>query len=533
MNTTQPIWTQNEVRGVMIAITLLTGTELFLSSAVPVILPDLAGPLGASADETSWALTLYSAGFLIAVPLALWLAKRVGHGRCMTYAAGAFTLSTLGLALSVNLEMFLVLRFIEGLAGGMFLVRSQITIYNVVPRQFLPYVLLWFCIGAYGLRALGSWYGGWIDDTISWRWVFLGSTGLSYVAWQWSGRYLRALQTNDDSEPDSIHTSTLAVLAVSLVSLQYVLSRGELDDWFGSTQIQVLSGTALCGLLYAYFCWRRYVAQVPHLDRRHRPSLIAGLPLSFLMGILLSGALATMPSFLRSGDRHSATQVGWLLMVDAGSSAVFIVFCIKWCLTHYKNRNTLIIGALLLSGGMYSLSTLLTSSYPDWIFIAPFLIRGGVIGIFVPALDYGTQVRIDRPAIPFSSTTYYLFRALGQSAGTTLVARTIDTRMSLHASRLGEHVSALNAPYLGYGQSAHSTFAGVGLSAASASQATFRDSALAFRQQALVLATADGMLFIAAVGLFFAVLAWLTFDRDIDSLRLAGSEGSKRRQEVS
>src|SRR6266852_5620260 len=228
MNTEQQTWPKNEARGVMIAITLLTGSELFLSAAIPVMLPDLAGPLGVSADEMSWAQTLYSAAFLVAIPTAMWLAKRIGHGRCLTRAAGVFTVATLGLALSPNFETFLVLRLIQGLAGGMFLVRSQITMYNIVPRQFLAYVLLWFCIGSYTLRALGAWLSGWMDDTLSWRWAFAGPAALSYLAWQFGVRYLQHLRTNDESERDSIGGRTLVILAMGLVCLQCVLSRGEI-----------------------------------------------------------------------------------------------------------------------------------------------------------------------------------------------------------------------------------------------------------------------------------------------------------------
>jgi DHA2 family multidrug resistance protein len=520
MNTQQPTWPKSEARGVMLAITLLTGSELMISAAMPVMLPDLAGPLAVSADEMSWAQTLYGAAFLVAIPLAMWLARRVGHGRCMTYAAGAFTLATLGLAVSPNFETFLVLRIVQGLAGGMFLVRSQITMYNIVPRQFLAYILLWFCIGAYSLRALGAWYGGWMDDTLSWRCALAGGALLSCMAWQFSVRYLQNLRTNDEGEPDSIDGRTLAVLSVGLICLQCVLSRGEIDDWFGSTSIVVLSGIALCGLIYGARRWCTYIAQTPHLDREHRPSLAAGAPLSFLMGVLMTGALAVLPSFLRNEGRHSATQVGWLLMIDAGSTTVFIVFCIKWCLHRYKDRNTLTVGALLLAGGMCALSLLLFSAYPDWIFIVPFLIRGGVIGLFVPALDYGTQSRIKSSAIPFSSTTHYLLRSLGQSVGTTLVARIVDVRMTLHSSRLGEHLSILDTSSQVYSHVAQSLFSGLGLAVGSASQATVRDMALALRQEALVLADADCLLVMGGIGLLFAIVAWLFFDRDVDPLHM-------------
>src|SRR5260370_12184239 len=309
----------------------------------------------------------------------------------------------------------------------MFLGRSQITMYNIVPRQFLAYVVLWFVIGSYTLRALGAWYGGWMDDTLSWRCAFAGGAALSYLAWQFGARYLQNLSTSEESEPYSIDGRTLTILSAGLVSLQCVLSRGEIDDWFGSTHIVVLSCIVVCGLVYGIRHWLSYFTQAPQLYREHRPSLLAGAPLSFLMGILMTGALAVLPSFLRSGGHHSATQVGWLLMIDAGSTTVFIVFCIKRCLHRYKNRNTLTCGALLLSLGMCALSILLSSNYPDSIFIVPFLIHGGVIGLFVPALDYGTQVRIEGTAIPFSATTYYLLLSLGKSAVTPLVARIFDS----------------------------------------------------------------------------------------------------------
>jgi len=118
MNSQQQSWPKSEARGVMLAITLLTGSELLISAAIPVMIPDLAGPLAASADEMSWAQTIYSAAFLTAIPLAMWLSKRIGHGRCMSFAGGVFTFATLGLALSPNFETFLVLRIIQGLAGG-------------------------------------------------------------------------------------------------------------------------------------------------------------------------------------------------------------------------------------------------------------------------------------------------------------------------------------------------------------------------------------------------------------------------------
>jgi hypothetical protein len=93
--------------------------------------------------------------------------------------------------------------------------------------------------------------------------------------------------------------------------------------------------------------------------------------------------------------------------------------------------------------------------------------------------------------------------------------------MTLHASRLGEHVSTLLASSQVHSDSAQSIFAGVGLAVGPAAQATVRDMALALRQQALVLADADCLLVMGIIGLCFAVIAYVFFDRDVDPLHIA------------
>src|SRR5260370_18119293 len=93
--------------------------------------------------------------------------------------------------------------------------------------------------------------------------------------------------------------------------------------------------------------------------------------------------------------------------------------------------------------------------------------------------------------------------------------------MLLRAGRVGEGGSPLGASSQIYSNSAQSIFAGVGLAGGPAGQATVRDMALALRQQALVLADADCLLVMGVVGLLFAVIAYLFFDRDFDPLHFS------------
>jgi hypothetical protein len=66
-------------RGItLIALTLPTGVEQWTGSGLSVTLPDLTGTLGASADEASWAVTLYSSMFAVSVALTHRLSSILG-----------------------------------------------------------------------------------------------------------------------------------------------------------------------------------------------------------------------------------------------------------------------------------------------------------------------------------------------------------------------------------------------------------------------------------------------------------------------
>jgi DHA2 family multidrug resistance protein len=64
--------------------------EFYTFDSVNLVLPDMAGTLGLSADEASWLLIVYGCSLFFGVPISIWLAGHVGYKRFLIATAILF-----------------------------------------------------------------------------------------------------------------------------------------------------------------------------------------------------------------------------------------------------------------------------------------------------------------------------------------------------------------------------------------------------------------------------------------------------------
>src|SRR5689334_25316104 len=82
-----------EVNPWIVAVAVMFGTfmEVLDTTVVNVSLPHIAGDLGATVDEATWALTSYLVANAIILPLTGWLANFFGRKRLLMTAVVGFT----------------------------------------------------------------------------------------------------------------------------------------------------------------------------------------------------------------------------------------------------------------------------------------------------------------------------------------------------------------------------------------------------------------------------------------------------------
>src|SRR5215470_505318 len=81
----------------LIAITAMLATfmEVLDTSVANVALPNVAGNLSSSVDETTWILTGYLVANAIVLPLSGWFSQLFGRKRFYLTCVGIFTLASL------------------------------------------------------------------------------------------------------------------------------------------------------------------------------------------------------------------------------------------------------------------------------------------------------------------------------------------------------------------------------------------------------------------------------------------------------
>ncbi len=480
----------------LIALTMASAGETWTTSGVSLTLTDLTGTLSASSDEASWALTVYMSAFAISVALSHRLSLTFGNRRLLSACALLYALSSVGCAFSTDLRMFLLFRALAGFAGGVFLVRSFVFFTQqyappVRAKPLISYAIAYFLIG----RLLSPIVCGWLADVASWRDLFVIETVLMLVA-SWLFYHYTADHWIEEDGHKSLDYAGIMLLVLGAVGVQTVLSRGEIDDWFGSPMLLAFFVAGVAGnCLFVFWQlsrWNRH----PLLDLASlsNASARAGAVLGFGLGILLAGSLYVIPQYLRNIEGHSASQTGLLLSIGGGT-AVVVLCCFRTViglLARLGGGSIIAFSLLVEIVSQLLFAHYLTPDTPDRYLWLPLALNGVFIALSVPTLGIVAFAEIKNDQTSNARAMYYGCRQLGASIGVTCAAVLIDRRMSLHSARLLDSFVGRDVSIIGRTASL-----------------TSQTLASAVRRQSSVLSYADvfyAMTLVALITLFFVPL---------------------------
>lgn len=99
----------------MLLAVLVSG---FNENITKVALADIRGAMGFSVDDGSWIVALYSAMSVSAMAFAPWCAATFSLRRFALAMIGGFMVLGVLCPLAPNLQVFLLLRALQGLCGG-------------------------------------------------------------------------------------------------------------------------------------------------------------------------------------------------------------------------------------------------------------------------------------------------------------------------------------------------------------------------------------------------------------------------------
>ena len=427
----------------IVAVTTSLGTfmEVLDTSVANVALPHMAGTYAVGTDEITWVITSYLVANAVILPLTGWLGSYFSRKRVYLLCLALFTAASYGSGLAPTLWFLILMRVIQGLAGGAMVPMSQAILLETFPKEEHGKATAIFGLGAVFAPVLGPLVGGWITDPWSWPWIFFINIPIGALAILLALLFITDPPYLKRAEGRVDYASFLFV-AVGLGSLEVMLNRGERFDWFASNSIKFFAGLAVLGL--ALFVWRSLTAENPLVDLslfRDR-QFSASLALMFAAGFALYGVFTFLPLFVQNLMGYTATWAG--VVLSPGGIGTIVTMALSAVLVGKADTRVLVGIGLAVQGWACFLlagSTLQAGLAHFWMAL---FIQGLGMGLFFVPL--GVAMAQDVPPAKMGTATalFNLMRNEGGSIGVALSTTLLSQRVQFHNARLAEHASAFN-----------------------------------------------------------------------------------------
>ena len=305
----------------ILATCILASSLSFIDgSVVNVGLPAIAASLKAGGGDLPWVINAYL------LPLGALLltggaaGDRFGRGRLLILGTALFGLASLACALAPDLRTLLAARAAQGV-GAAILQPNSLAILGVsfdgAARGRA--VGLWAAAGAV-LGAVGPVLGGWLIDTLGWRFIFLINLPLAAGAVALAWRFVRDAPRAKDAQPLDMPGAVLATAALGAVTWSLTIGNGP-ARW---TPAAIATGSAGVGLAAAFLFVehrRGDRAMMPLRLFGSRP--FAGLTaLTLLLYGALGALMVVLPYVLIRVAHYSGTQAGSALLPFAAILAL-------------------------------------------------------------------------------------------------------------------------------------------------------------------------------------------------------------------
>lgn len=158
---------------VLLMVLLNAFTTPVMLSASNVALPAMANELSLTAIAIAWVPMAYlMASVMFVLPFG-GLADRVGRKRVFLLGTAAVILSSIFAALSVNTAMLISARFLQGVSAAMLYATQMAIVSSVFPPQRRGRMVGLVVSAIYLGLAAGPLLGGYVIDTLGWRYSFL------------------------------------------------------------------------------------------------------------------------------------------------------------------------------------------------------------------------------------------------------------------------------------------------------------------------------------------------------------------------
>ena len=415
--------------------------QTIVGTALPTIVGDLGG-----AAHMAWILTAYTLAITVAMPVYGKLGDLVGRKNLFLVAIALFLIGSALCGTADSMTQLIIYRFIQGLGGGGLMISSQAITGDLIPPRVRGTYMA--PMGAmFGIASiLGPIIGGWLTDSVSWRWTFWINLPLGVLAFIAIALVLRLPSSRLTSPIDWWGLAFMNAGAVAIVLM--ATWGGNQYAWTSPVIIGLGAAGLICWGLFAYVETRAADPILPWSILTNRTFIVATVVGMLAMGGMI-GVMSYLPTYLQMVYGYSATASGLLLVpITIG---MLVSSILSGILVSRTDRYKIypVLGPLVAAGASFWLSRLSTTS-PVWEISAATFFMGAGIGMFFQLLVTVVQNAIEARHLGTATSGNNFFREVGVSLGASLIGAAFSSGLTSNLTdRIGELARSADPAVLG------------------------------------------------------------------------------------
>ncbi len=416
--------------------------ELIDTSIVNVALNDMAGSLGVSIEDISWVITSYAIANVIIIPLTGFLAEYFGRKNYYLVSMIIFTMASYMCAQSTGLVEIILWRFIQGIGGGALLSTSQAILFDAFEEKDRPFASGLFGMGLVLGPTLGPTLGGYIIEHFSWPLIFMINIPVGLIASLLTYTFIDK-KPGEGKNKANIHIDYTGILLLTagIGCLQFVLERGESDDWFSSNIIRICSIIALIGLtgFIAYeLSIKKPAVNLRLLGNRN---LTFTTIFTFVAGFGLFTSVFVYPVLAQRVLGWSAYETGLSLLAPTLVGVVMMPI-IGRSMSKGLSAIPLIITGFIFFAAYAWMSASVSPDVGKWDFFIPLALRSfGISMVMLPLINQavaGLELKDYASGISLNN----MIRQLGGAFGIAVANNYISNNYAQHRTDLVSKLTA-------------------------------------------------------------------------------------------
>jgi DHA2 family multidrug resistance protein len=403
-------------------------------------LPYIEGGIGTGGVYGTWVATAYLIGEIIVIPLTDFLSRVFSLRRYLLANTALFLLFSALCGQAHSLGEMIVLRVLQGFAGGVMIPLAFTIVLTMLPRSKQAMGFAGFAVTATFAPAIGPTIGGYFTENYGWPYVFYINLvpGAVMLAALWYALPKAPMQLGLLRKGD---WRGVALMAIGLAAFQTVLDDGNVYDWFGSPFIVKLSLVAAVAL--GAFVVLEFVTPEPLVNFRllGRRNFGVGTFSVFLLGFALYGSGYLLPQYLAVAQGFNSEQIGEVV-AWTGLPQLLAIPLVPLLMKRIDARLLVAIGLLAFAGSCFM------NLYLDQDYAAPQLFWPNVIralgqAIALTPLSAIAMLGIAPAEAGAASGLFNVMRNLGGAIGTAAIETFFTKREQFHSFIINQPVSLL------------------------------------------------------------------------------------------